>query len=175
MWILSPAGITPFNRRFEILVDKGLAMKARTLSDMWVGSGHSYATADETAVFTSLLISSIRALCSSCWSPLFQEVSHSNRALLVFSWTMEKLPWQISPRLSGASAELSLAGIQSLAISTRVDVPTVKIILWAKIYQMQTEEEIMVLMSYCFPPTLILLLHSIWNSNGKTCLCDYYQ
>lgn len=74
---------------------------------------------------------------------------------------MEELPWQISPRLSGASAELSLAGIESLVISTRVDVPTVKIILWAKTYQMQTEEEIVVLMSYCFPPTLILLLHSI--------------
>ena len=74
---------------------------------------------------------------------------------------MEGLPWQTSPRLSGASAQLSLAGIQSLVISTRVDVPNIKIILWAKTYQMQTEEEIVVLTSFCFPPAVILLLSSI--------------
>lgn len=41
-------------------------------------SRQSYAAADITAVFISLLISSIHVLYSSSWSPLFWEIPHWN-------------------------------------------------------------------------------------------------
>lgn len=80
--------------------------------------------------------------------------------LLLLSWTVEGLPWQTFPRLNGSSGQLSLAGAQSLLINIGVDVHSIRILLWVKAYQMQTEEMVL-LASFLFPPTVICFLCSI--------------
>lgn len=62
----------------------------------------------------------------------------------------------------------------SLVINIRVDVQRDKMLLWTKTYQMQTEETVVVA-SFHFLPTVVGFFCSTWNSNGNTCLCDYYQ